>query len=57
MASDSVGLSGWFSAHPTTEARITGDARKPINGSFPVAGRPLFLGSTFIDFRIKKVLP
>ncbi|WP_334362563.1 hypothetical protein [Bradyrhizobium sp. AZCC 1578] len=52
IASDSDGLSGWSSAHLTTEARITGDARKPISGSFPVAGLPRLLGSTFIDFAI-----
>jgi hypothetical protein len=52
MASESVGLSGWFSAHLTIDARITGDARKPISGSVPVAGRPGFLRLTDIDFAI-----
>jgi hypothetical protein len=53
MASDSDGWSGSFSAHLTIEARISGEARNPISGSLPVAGLPLFLGSTFIDFVIK----
>ena len=57
MASESVGWSGWFSAHFTIDARITGEARKAIKGSFPVGGLPRFLGLTFIDFPIKKVLP
>jgi hypothetical protein len=29
--------------------------RAPNRGSFPVAGRPLFLGLTFIDFAIKRL--
>jgi hypothetical protein len=37
MASDSVGMSGCFSAHRTISARITGSARKPIIGVMPVA--------------------
>ncbi len=53
MASDSVGWSGSFAAQRSTEARISGEARNPISGSLPVAGRPLFLGLTFIDFAIK----
>src|ERR1700733_4820856 len=49
MASESVGVSGWFSAHLTIDARITGSARKPIIGALPVAGRPmgLFVGAAF----------
>jgi hypothetical protein len=37
VASESVGVSGWFSAHFTIEARSTGAARNPIMGSRPVA--------------------
>jgi hypothetical protein len=55
MASDRLGLSDWFSAHRTTDARIVGEARNPISGSFPVAGLPRLLGSTFIDFAIKRL--
>src|ERR1700674_3293433 len=44
VASESVGISGWFSAHFTMEARSTGAARNPIMGSRPVAGRPRFFG-------------
>jgi len=53
MASDKDGSSGSDSAQRTTDARISGDARNPISGSLPVAGRPRFLGLTFIDFTIK----
>jgi hypothetical protein len=50
VASESEGISGWYSAHFTIEARSTGDARKPIMGSRPVAGRPRrFFGLAFID--------
>jgi hypothetical protein len=49
VASDSVGMSGWFSAHLTMDARNTGAARNPIMGSRPVAGRPRFFGLAFID--------
>jgi hypothetical protein len=52
MASDKLGLSDWLSAHRTTDARIVGEARKPMSGSFPVAGLPRLLGLTFIDFAI-----
>jgi len=41
MASESVGVSGCFSAHLTIEALITGSARKPIRGVMPVRGRPM----------------
>ena len=53
MASDKDGSSGSDSAQRTTDARISGDARNPISGSLPVAGRPRLLGLTFIDFTIK----
>lgn len=49
VASERLGMSGWFSAHFTIEARNTGDARNPIIGSRPVAGRPRrFFGLAFI---------
>jgi hypothetical protein len=40
MASESEGMSGWFSAQRIISARIAGSARKPIIGVIPVAGRP-----------------
>jgi hypothetical protein len=49
VASESVGISGWFSAHFTIDARNMGEARNPIMGSRPVAGRPRFFGLAFID--------
>jgi hypothetical protein len=49
VASERVGLSGWFSAHLTMDARNTGAARNPIMGSRPVAGRPRFFGLAVFD--------
>src|SRR5437762_4234323 len=43
MASDSVGVSGCFSAQLTIAARILASARKPIRGVTPVGGRPMTL--------------
>jgi hypothetical protein len=36
MGCDRLGLSDWRSAHRTTDARIAGEVRNPISGSFPV---------------------
>src|SRR6266550_2697705 len=52
MASESDGVSGCFSAHRTMDARITGSARKPINGVMPVRGRPMTLCLTGVAFFI-----
>jgi hypothetical protein len=49
VASERVGISGWFSAQLTMEARSTGAARNPIMGSRPVAGRPRFFALAFFD--------
>jgi hypothetical protein len=49
VASERVGISGWFSAHFTMEARNTGAAQNPVMGSRPVAGRPRFFGLALID--------
>ena len=49
VASERVGRSAWCSAHFTIAARSTGDARKPIMGSRPVAGLPRLFGLAFID--------
>ena len=40
------------SARSSSASIIGGGSRTPTNGSLPVAGRPLFLGKTFIDFVI-----
>jgi hypothetical protein len=52
MASESVGISGCFSAHFTIEARITGSARNPISGVVPLRGRPMTFCLTGIVFFI-----
>ena len=39
-------------AHASSWAISAGGSRAPTKGSFPVAGRPLFLGLTLIDFFI-----
>jgi hypothetical protein len=54
MASDKVGLSGWFSAHCTIAARVISSARKPIRGweKGPMAFR--FVAFPFSILRISK---
>jgi len=47
-ASEREGLSGWRLAHASTSAVNAGGARKASIGSLPVAGRPRFLGITFL---------
>jgi hypothetical protein len=42
-------------AQDVIAAIISLGKRAPNRGSFPVAGRPLFLGLTFIDFAIKRL--
>jgi hypothetical protein len=43
----------WSSAHSSSPAIRCGGMRTPTSGSFPVAGRPLFLGLTPIDFAMR----
>jgi hypothetical protein len=50
VASESVGISGCFSAHFTIEARRMGSARNPIIGVKPVAERPPASGLASIAF-------
>jgi DNA-binding transcriptional LysR family regulator len=52
IASDRGGLSGCRSAHASIASRISGESLIAVTGSRPVAGRPLFFGSTPIDFGI-----
>jgi hypothetical protein len=47
-ASERDGLSGWRLAHASTSAVNSGGARNASIGSLPVAGRPRFLGITFL---------
>jgi hypothetical protein len=53
MASDLLMLISF--AHAEIAAIISLGNRAPNKGSFPVAGLPLFLGLTFIDFAIKRL--
>jgi hypothetical protein len=57
MASDSDGVSGWFSAHLTIAARIAGSARNPMSGLIPVRGRPMAFDLTVLAFFIFEPLP
>jgi hypothetical protein len=50
VASENSGLSGWVAPHFTIALRMLAGIRSTTCGSFPVAGRPRFLGITFIDF-------
>jgi hypothetical protein len=52
MASESVGMSGCFSAHLIMDARMTGSARNPISGVMPVRGRPMTFCLTRVVFFI-----
>src|SRR5262249_12998630 len=52
MASERGGLSSCFAAHASIASRISGESLIAVTGSRPVAGRPLFFGTTPIDFFI-----
>jgi hypothetical protein len=52
MASDREGLSGCRLAQSSIRDLSAGDSRIAVTGSWPVAGRPRFFGSTGIDFGI-----
>ena len=48
MASERSGLSGSLAAHFSIASMRSADIRKLTIGALPVAGRPLFLGMTFL---------
>jgi hypothetical protein len=54
IASERVGRSSCFLHQSSNLDRRAEDKRIAVTGSRPVAGRPLFFGSTAIDFAIKR---
>jgi hypothetical protein len=52
IASERGGRSSCFAAHESIAARNSGESLIAVTGSRPVAGRPLFFGTTPIDFAI-----
>jgi hypothetical protein len=57
MASERGSPSSCRAAQVSIDARNSAESRMAVTGSRPVAGRPLFFGSTASDFRINRVAP